>query len=431
METLTGRLISGRYELGELLGRGGTADTYLATDQTLGREVAVKVLVDRFDDVNQRLLLEARAMARLNHPRIVAIYDAGEDGSVSYIVMELMQGKTLSELEGGSLTYQKALGYMIDVLEALEYAHAQNIVHRDVKPSNVMTTDGGTHVKLTDFGLARRTTDVTQTTRTGQIVGTIAYLAPERFLSKPPDARSDLYAVGVVMYEIFTGSLPFRNDRDDLIATMFSHVHDDPTPPREINRNIPEPLEAVIIKAIERDPGARYQNAREFADAIRLLLGRTSSASNSTSSAAPPSIALQSQPRAAKAGAPNDTELRRALDRALAPSRNKNDALENVLKGMMAARRRRYDEAGEAYLLALHELSAVGNDVEYAQTAVKYGTMIIQKVTDGIRDRDELRDAVHKLNEALRIFSEYGLHERFAEAEYLINAIERAAIGLY
>lgn len=424
METLQGRTIGGRYELAELLGRGGTADTYRAVDSTLGREVAVKVLVDRFDDVNQRLLLEARAMARLNHPKIVSIYDAGEDGPLSYIVMELMRGRTLSDLEGGSVTYTQALGYMLDILEALEYAHAQNIVHRDVKPANIMTTDGGVHVKLTDFGLARRTTDATQTTRTGQIVGTIAYLAPERFLSKPPDARSDLYAVGVVMYEIFTGSLPFKNDRDDLIATMFSHVHDDPTPPREINRNIPEALENLILKALERDPGCRYQNAAEFAVDICKLLGQNERPAANTDT-------KPTRPIHAKPAKADDTELRRALDRALASSRNKNDALANVLKAMMAARRRRYDEAGESYLLALHELSATGNDVEYAQTIVKYGTMILQKISDGIRERDELRDAVHKLNEALRIFNEFGLHERFAETEYLINAIERAAVGLY
>ena len=264
MDSLQGRTLGGRYEIAELLGRGGTADTYRGLDKTLRRDVAVKVLVERSDETNARLLMEARAMARLNHPRIVAVYDAGEDSGISYIVMELVRGKTLSALEGGELGYKQALGYIYEVLEALEYANSQGIIHRDIKPSNIMTVEEGKHTKLTDFGLARRASEVTQTTRTGQIVGTISYLAPERFLSKPADVRSDLYSVGIVMYEIFTGTLPFRNDRDDIVATMYSHVHDLPTPPREINRNIPEALEIVIMRAIEKDPGRRYQNASEF-----------------------------------------------------------------------------------------------------------------------------------------------------------------------
>ncbi|HLX26631.1 MAG TPA: serine/threonine-protein kinase, partial [Candidatus Cybelea sp.] len=202
MEHLQGRTVGGRYQIVELIGRGGTADTFRANDQTLGRDVAVKVLVDRSDDTNVRLLSEARAMARLNHPRIVAVYDAGEDSGLYYIVMELIRGKTLSSLESGELGYKQALRYIGEVLEALDYANSQGIVHRDIKPSNIMIVEGGEHVKLTDFGLARRASDVTQTTRTGQIVGTISYLAPERFLSKPADERSDLYSVGIVMYEI-------------------------------------------------------------------------------------------------------------------------------------------------------------------------------------------------------------------------------------
>ncbi len=429
MESLQGRILSGRYEIAELIGRGGTADTYRAIDKTLHRDVAVKVLIERSDETNSRLLMEARAMARLNHPRIVAVYDAGEDNGIAHIVMELVRGKTLSQLEGGELGYRQALGYIGEVLEALDYANSQGILHRDIKPSNIMIVEDGQHTKLTDFGLARRASEVTQTTRTGQIVGTISYLAPERFLSKPADVRSDLYSVGIVMYEIFTGTLPFRNDRDDIVATMYSHVHDFPTPPREINRNIPEVLEHVIMRAIEKDPGRRYQTAREFLGDIYNLLGPQAAAQQAETSKSGDVRQLKTF-TPSNAGHTTDPTLRRALDRALASSRNRSDALENVLKGMIATRRRNYEEASDAYLAAMHELTAINNEVEYAKTALKYATMVLQKAADGHRDRNELRDSVNRLNQALRIFHEFNLHEQYAHAEYMINALERTAIGI-
>jgi serine/threonine protein kinase len=426
VDSIQGRTLGGRYQILELLGRGGTADTYRGIDERLHRDVAVKVLIERSDETNTRLLMEARAMARLNHPRVVAVYDAGEDGGIYYIVMELVRGKTLSQLESGELGYKQALGYIHEVLEALDYANAQGIIHRDIKPSNIMIVEDGKHTKLTDFGLARRASDVTQTTRTGQIVGTISYLAPERFLSKPADVRSDLYSVGIVMYEIFTGTLPFRNDRDDIVATMYSHVHDLPTPPREINRNVPEPLEHVIMRAIEKDPGRRYQSAKDFMKDVEILLG-PSATQMQTQTVAPPR-GLKTYPP--NAGRTTDPTLRQALDRALATSRNRADALENVLKGMIATRRRDYDQAKDAYIAAMHELSAINNEVEYAKTALKYGTMVLQKASDGRRERGELRDAVNRLNDALRIFHEFSLHEQYAHAEYMINALERTAIGI-
>jgi len=416
VNTFIGRTLSGRYEVLELIGRGGTADTYRALDKTLAREVAIKVLIDRSDDVNKRFLREAQAMARLNHPRIVQVFDVGEESGISYIIMELVRGKTLRDLEGGSISYRQALTYLVDILEALEYAHNDGIIHRDIKPSNIMTIEDGKHVKVMDFGLARRTSDMTQTTRTGQIVGTIGYLAPERFLSKPADVRSDLYSVGIVMYEIFTGTVPFRNDKDDLVATIFSHVHDAPTPPHEINRNIPEPLERVIMRAIDKDPAKRYQSARDFANDLQVLLSPTPVVRK------PQTVERRPAPQA-------DPELRRALDRALSPTRNRNDAYESVLKGMLATRRRRYDEAKEQFMSALQELAAADNRLEYAKTALKYGTMILQKASDGMREREELRDGVTKLNEALEVFRDYDLAEQMSETEYLINALERTAIG--
>jgi eukaryotic-like serine/threonine-protein kinase len=406
-EHFAGRTLAGRYHVLELIGRGGTADTYRASDETLSREVALKILIERSDDTNSRLLSEARAMARLAHPRVVAIYDAGKEGDVYYIVMELLRGKPLSSMRGGELGYKQALAYVTEVLEALDYSSAMGIVHRDVKPSNIMIVDNERHIKLTDFGLARRVSDVTQPAESGEIVGTISYLAPERFLSKPADVRSDLYSVGVVMYELFTGTLPFRNNHDDIVSTMYSHIHDLPVPPREINRNIPEPLESVMIRAIERDPDARYQTVREFYDDVVALL-----------EARPPPHA-QAKPRTAY-----------EPQRAPTQRRSGSQALENVLQGMIATRRRNYDEAREAYAQAMCELQANGNEIEYAKTVLKYGAMVLQKAADGRRDRAELRDVVNRLNECLQIFREYSLQEQFAHTEYTINALERTAIGV-
>ena len=425
MDVLQGRTFGDRYELEELIGRGGTADTYRAIDRLLDREVAIKLLPDRADETSQRVLSEARALAALNHPKIVAVYDAGASDGFSYIVMELVRGRTLHELESGSLTYRQAITYILDMLEALEYAHAHGIVHRDIKPSNVVTTDDGHHVKLTDFGLAQRAADTTPTTETGHILGTITYLAPERFLSKPADERGDLYSVGMVMYEIFTGTLPFRNDRDDLVATMFSHVHDLPTPAREVNRKVPQALEAVITRAIERDPAKRFQSARELSEALTALSAPLQAAA---------AVAEARTPRVATplpAPRPADPSLREALDRALAQSRNRSGALEAVLRGMVATRRRQYDAARAAYESALAELAAIGSDVEYAKTALKYGTMLLQKASDGLRERSELREGVSRLNDALRIFHKFGLPDQYGETEYLVNALERTAIGLY
>lgn len=423
MEYSRGRTLGGRYEILELLGRGGTADTYSAQDRTLGRDVAIKVLADRSNETNTRLLSEARAMARLNHPRIVAIYDAGKDGDVFYIVMELVRGKTLAAMAGGELSYTQALGYVAEVLEALEYANAQGVFHRDIKPSNIIVVEGASHVKLTDFGLARRASDVTAATDAGEIVGTISYLAPERFLSKPADARGDLYSLGVVMYEIFTGKLPFRNERDDIVTTMYSHLHDCPIRPRELNRNIPDALDSVIMHALARDPDSRYQTAREFSDDVAALLQAQVPTHAPSSHASTPSAG------ATPAGPP-DRVLRRALDRAMAPGPDRSEALKNVLNGMIATRRRNYDEACVAFLKAMDQLQAIGNEIEYAKTVLKYGAMLLQKATDGRRDRNELREAIDRLTECQHIFREYDLTEQSAHAEYTINALERTAIGV-
>ena len=425
MKGLDGTTLAQRYEIDHLIGQGGTADTYVARDAVLRRDVAVKILTDRSHEVRRRFLREAQAMATLNHPNIVAVYDAGESDGYSYIVMEYVRGKTLRALESNSLSYHLALVYLSQVLTALEYAHGAGIIHRDVKPANIIAVGDDEHVKLMDFGLSRRTSDMTQTTKTGQIVGTIAYLPPERFLSKPADPRSDLYSVGIVMYELFTGTVPFRNEGDDLVATIFSHVHDTAIAPREINRNIPVPLERVILKAIEKEPGKRFQTATEFAGELKRLLAPSSSAHHAAFERDAVTVPTSIGQRPSSVANP---ELREALDKALGPTRNRNDAFSNVLSGMLATRRRRYDEAKRCYEEALHDLKTMGNSLEYAKTALKFGVMVLQKAGDGMRERSELRESVHLLQQAAEIFRHDGYVDQVGEAEYLINSLERTAV---
>jgi serine/threonine protein kinase len=272
MSGLTGRMLAGRYRIEQLVGHGGMADVYSGVDTMLERPIAVKLLTDRSDTVLRRFLREAQSMARLNHRNIVAVYDAGQDDGLSFIIMELLAGRTLSQIPADELTMHVAIRYFIDLLEALAYAHDQGIIHRDMKPSNVMVTDEGT-IKVMDFGLSRRTSEMSSETNAGEIVGTIAYLAPERFLGKVADARSDLYSVGVVMYEIFTGRVPFKSATDDLVAVIFAHVNDVPPSPRSINRAVPPQIESIVLKLLEKDADARFQTARELIAELRALIG--------------------------------------------------------------------------------------------------------------------------------------------------------------
>ncbi len=412
MESQLGKQIGGRYAVTELIGSGNATVTYRARDLRNDRKVALKILRARGENAANLQLEKARTIATLQHPKIVALYDAGIDDDVAYVASEFAEGVTLRDLAGAPLSYHGVLGYMVDILEGLEYAHEHGIVHRNLQPSNVMISADGTTARLTDFALWQKTLDVPLTTRTGQVAGTVAYLAPEQFFEEPGDARSDLYAVGVMMYEAFTGMLPFQEDRDDFVATIFSHMQDVPPPPREVNADIPEPLERVIVRAIDRDPRARYQSAGELIVDLHYLLSPLGGAYPATLTSA---------------RAQGSTPPTGAFDFVSGPNRGR--ALDAVLRGMIATRRRHYRQAREAYLEALTELCADGSDVEYAKAALKYGTMLLQKASDGLRERSELRDGVTRLNDALRIFQQLELNDQYAEAESLINALERTAVG--
>jgi eukaryotic-like serine/threonine-protein kinase len=284
--------VGGRYELGELLGRGGMAEVRRAVDQRLGRPVAVKQLRTDFatDPTFQaRFRREAQSAAGLNHPTIVAVYDTGEETdpltgvSVPYIVMELVEGQTLRDVlrEGRKILPERALELTQGVLDALSYSHKAGIVHRDIKPANVMLGPGG-GVKVMDFGIARAVADTSATmTQTAAVIGTAQYLSPEQARGETVDARSDLYSAGCLLYELLVGRPPFIGDSP--VSVAYQHVREAPVPPSQLDPEITPEVDAVVLKALAKDPADRYQSAREMkADIGRLLSGQQTTAQQAT-----------------------------------------------------------------------------------------------------------------------------------------------------
>jgi len=265
IDPMIGRLVDGRYAVESRIARGGMATVYLALDRRLDREVALKVMHGHLADDPQftaRFIREARAAARLSHQGVVAVFDQGEDRGLLYLAMEHLAGQTLREVltERGVLTPSEALHVAEHVLEALAAAHAAGIVHRDVKPENVLLTDDG-RIKVADFGLARAATAVTSTS--GLLMGTAAYLAPELVARGVADARGDVYAVGVMLFELLTGVLPFTGDVPVQVA--YRHVHEDVPPPSSLVPGLPPALDVLVTAATARDP------ERRPADAAALL----------------------------------------------------------------------------------------------------------------------------------------------------------------
>ena len=271
------RTLGSRYELAGLLGAGGMAEVFLGRDTRLDRDVAIKLLRNELNSDPSfiaRFRREAQSAASLNHHNIVAVYDTGEDEGTPYIIMEYVEGRTLRDvLRGeGPMFPRRALEVVADVCSALAFSHAAGIIHRDIKPANVMLTRGGT-IKVMDFGIARAMTTSVTMTQTAGILGTAQYLSPEQARGEHVDARSDLYSAGCLLYELVAGRAPFVGDSP--VSVAYQHVREQPVAPSQLNRDISPAVDAVVLKAMAKNPGNRYQSADEMReDLLRAAAGR-------------------------------------------------------------------------------------------------------------------------------------------------------------
>ena len=267
-DVLIGRLIDGRYQVNQRIARGGMATVYLATDLRLERRVAVKVMHSHLADdsaFTSRFIQEARSAARLAHPNVVSVFDQGQDSDMAYLIMEYLPGITLRDLlkDYGKLTAEQTVDIMDSVLKGLTAAHESGIIHRDLKPENVLLADDG-RIKIGDFGLARATT---ANTASGQaLLGTIAYLSPELLTRGTADARSDIYALGIMMYEMLTGEQPFTGDQPMQVA--YQHAHNDVPRPSILNPNVPPELDDIVLWATQRTPAQRPASASTLLEAL-------------------------------------------------------------------------------------------------------------------------------------------------------------------
>jgi serine/threonine-protein kinase len=277
VDPLVGRLLDARYRLEQAVARGGMATVYLATDTRLDRVVAVKVMrpaLAEDPDFVDRFSREARAAARLSSSEVVAVHDQGTDAATgtAYLVMEYVAGRTLRELlvERGAVPPARALQLFEPVLRALAAAHAAGLIHRDVKPENVLLADDG-RVKVADFGLARAVETSNLTATTGLLIGTVAYLAPEQVEHGTADPRTDVYAAGVVLWELLTGAPPYASDSP--LSVAYRHVHEDVPPPSRVVEGIPAALDELVVRATRRDPAARPVDAGAFLAEVRAVRG--------------------------------------------------------------------------------------------------------------------------------------------------------------
>jgi beta-lactam-binding protein with PASTA domain/tRNA A-37 threonylcarbamoyl transferase component Bud32 len=302
-----------RYHLASHLARGGMADVYLGQDTLLGRKVAIKVLHAQFSNDEafvKRFRREAQAAANLANPNIVGVYDWGQAGNTYFIVMELVDGRSLRDVlrSEGALLPRRAAEIGAEVASALAAAHRAGLVHRDVKPGNILLATDGT-VKVTDFGIARAWDDSQELTKTGAVIGTATYFSPEQAQGTPADERSDVYSLGVVMYEMLAGRPPFQGDSP--VAVAYQHVSSSAPPPSTLNSDVPPELDAVVTRALQKDPAFRYQTADEFkADLTRILAGQA------------PNVPTAAVPAPLPAGAIEAAATTRVMTHPAAPSPN-------------------------------------------------------------------------------------------------------------
>ena len=274
---MNGSELGSRYRVEARIGTGGMADVFRGFDPVLHRTVAIKVLNARFasdESFVDRFRREAQAAARLNHPNIVGVFDHGSDDGTQYIVMEFIEGRTLADALGAGRrpTPAQAAEIARHICDALAAAHAQGVIHRDIKPANIMVTRDGT-VKVMDFGIARLVSGPETAPQTSAVLGTAAYLSPEQAQGQPVDARTDIYSLGTVLYEMLAGRPPFAGESP--VAIAYKQVNEPPVPPSQINPDVPPSLDAVVMRALAKNPANRYQTAREFADDLdRVREGR-------------------------------------------------------------------------------------------------------------------------------------------------------------
>ena len=274
--TLVGLVFDNRYEVQQKIGVGGMADVYRGKDTLLGRPVAIKILHQNFgsdQDFVARFKREAQAAGKLNHPNVVSMYDVGFDQGFHYIIMEYVSGCTLKEYiqhHGDQVTVQEAVKITVAIAEGLEHAHMMGIVHCDVKPHNILITDSG-RVKVTDFGIARAINSATTMMYTNSVMGSAHYISPEQASGKSINVSTDIYSLGVVLYELLTGEVPFRGETP--VSVALQHVKDPVVAPRIKNAMIPPQLEQVVLIALEKEPGKRFGSISEMIQALRMSLG--------------------------------------------------------------------------------------------------------------------------------------------------------------
>jgi serine/threonine protein kinase len=437
-------VLANRYRIIEKIGAGGMAEVFRGIDHVLEREVAVKVLTERSDEVCRRFLLEAQSMARLNHPNIVAVYDVGVDRDLSYIILEFVRGKTMREIDRSKISFDDAINLTIQLLEALQYAHSQGIIHRDIKPGNIIVTDD--HVlKVMDFGLARRMTDVSNLTQSGEIVGTIAYLPPERFLGKSGDNTSDLYSVGVLMYELLSGRLPFTHESGDLVAMMFSHVNDRPKPPRSLNPLIPASLDRIIMRLLDKDPARRFTDAASLIAELKTVqaqLARGAARADRPKSAdaaetepepekttaqtpvAPP-VDAPAAAFAATDGEKSEPPSGGYLKGELVTSKTFTAALKRVMQGMISARAQNWSEAEDHYSAAVGMLKPLNQTSELARTYARLGAMYCAKIkATGQQLPSDVAAAREYLSKALPTLRDMRMATDLKEAEANLRSLD-------